>query len=416
MANDGYKTICDKMGAVYTEMKTLVDAANVSDEGMTPAVEEKYSQLKLQYASLEAQRTRNQELMGMDKTVSVAAPEVRASNMQIERGIKMNEARATEQYAAAFDKYLKNGEHTSPVEMRVLNEGTGGTVLPPIEFDQNIMKKLLTMTSVRNLAKKLTLSSSSREVVYENTSATAYWTSEATAPATTTGGQPTFDKITLTPKRLAALVRISNELVNDADSRGGDFSITSILSEQFARIFAQTEETALLSGSSVSGAPASLLVDSALTTSTAGTTSVTAAQIITWIYSLPRQYRSHPSCAIIVNDATLGVIRSLGAVGGTVSYFWQNSGALGEPDRLMGIPVYASAAMPTIPTSASATTIGIIGAWDYCLMALTGGYETKIMRERYADTNEVGFLAQSRMDCKLSLPALAFKGLATAAS
>jgi HK97 family phage major capsid protein len=413
MANDGYKTICDKMGAVYTEMKTLVDAANVDGE-MVPAVEEKYSQLKLQYASLEAQRTRNQELMGMDKTVSVAAPEVRASNMQIERGIKMNEARGTEQYAAAFDKYLKNGEHTSPVEMRVLNEGTGGTVLPPIEFDQNIMKKLLTMTSVRNLAKKLTLSSSSREVVYENASTIAYWTSEATAPLTT--GQPTFDKITLTPKRLAALVRVSNELVNDADSRGGDFSITSILAEQFARIFAQTEETALLSAASVSGAPASLLVDAGLTTSPAGTTGVTAAQIITWIYSLPRQYRSHPSCAIIVNDATLGVIRSLGTAGGTVSYFWQNSGALGEPDRLMGIPVYASAAMPTIPTSAAATTIGIIGAWDYCLMALTGGYETKIMRERYADTNEVGFLAQSRMDCKLSLSDLAFKGLRTAAS
>ena len=410
MANDGYKTICDKMGAVYTEMKTLVDAANVDGE-MVPAVEEKYSQLKLQYASLEAQRTRNQELMGMDKTVSVAAPEVRASNMQIERGIKMNEARGTEQYAAAFDKYLKNGEHTSPIEMRVLNEGTGGTVLPPIEFDQTIMKKLLTMTSVRNLAKKLTLSSSSREVVYENASTIAYWTAEATAPLTT--GQPTFDKITLTPKRLAALVRVSNELVNDADSRGGDFSITSILAEQFARIFAQTEETALLSASSVSGAPASLLVDAALTTSPAGTTSVTAAQIITWIYSLPRQYRSHPSCAIIVNDATLGAIRSLGTAGGTVSYFWQNSGALGEPDRLMGIPVYASAAMPTIPASSSATTIGIIGAWDYCLMALTGGYETKIMRERYADTNEVGFLAQSRMDCKLSLPALAFKGLVT---
>ena len=415
MANDtSYKSICDKMGAVYTEMKTLVDAANANDDGMDAEVEVKYSNLKKQYASLEAQRTRNQELMGMDKTVSVAAPEVRASNMQIERGIKMNEARGTEQYAAAFDKYLKNGEHTSPVEMRVLNEGTGGTVLPPIEFDQNIMKKLLTMTSVRNLAKKLTLSSSSREVVYENASTIAYWTAEATAPLTT--GQPTFDKITLTPKRLAALVRVSNELVNDADSRGGDFSITSILAEQFARIFAQTEETALLSATSVSGAPASLLVDAALTTSPAGTTSVTAAQIITWIYSLPRQYRSHPSCAIIVNDATLGVIRSLGSVGGTVSYFWQNSGALGEPDRLMGIPVYASAAMPTIPTSASATTIGIIGAWDYCLMALTGGYETKIMRERYADTNEVGFLAQSRMDCKLSLPALAFKGLATAAS
>jgi HK97 family phage major capsid protein len=196
-------------------------------------------------------------------------------------------------------------------------------------------------------------------------------------------------------------VRVSNELVNDADSRGGDFSITSILAEQFARIFAQTEETALLSGSSVSGAPASLLVDAALTTSPAGTTSVTAAQIITWIYSLPRQYRSHPSCAIIVNDATLGVIRSLGTAGGTVSYFWQNSGALGEPDRLMGIPVYASAAMPVQATTAKIGVIGDFG--NYSVLAERGSYSMRVLKELFAVNSQTGYIATTRCDFAVTL-------------
>jgi HK97 family phage major capsid protein len=297
--------------------------------------------------------------------------------------------------------------------MRALSEASGGTVIPPTEFDSQLVTKLQTMTSVRNLCRKISLGSFAREVAFEDTTGTAYWTGENSAPSSETGS--TFSKITLTPKRLSCLLRVSNELVADADARGGNFGISSILSEQFARIFAQTEETALLSASNVSGAPTSLLTTSGLATSAASQTSVTAAQIITWVYSLPRQYRAHPSVAIVTNDATLAAIRALAASG---LYFWENgyskggAGLAPEPDRLLGIPVVTSAAMPTIPTSGTTSTkVALIGAWDYCVMGTTGNYELKVLRERYADTNETGYIANMRMDCKLLLPGLAFSAL-----
>ena len=149
MANDNYKNLVERMGAVYAEMKALVDAANVDGE-MAPAMEEKYSQLKLQYANLEAQRTRNQELMGMDKTVTPAAPEVRMSERTFENTAKKQiaaiEHRSSEQYRDAFNSYLARGEHTNPMELRVLNEGTGGAYLMPIEYDAAMTAKIQTMT------------------------------------------------------------------------------------------------------------------------------------------------------------------------------------------------------------------------------------------------------------------------------
>ena len=413
MANDGYKTICDKMGAVYTEMKTLVDAANVDGE-MVPAMEEKYSQLKLQYANLEAQRTRNQELMGMDKTVTPAAPEVRVTERAFENNIMKqlasHEHRATEKYLSAFTSYIMRGEHTSPVEMRVLSEGVGGTVLAPITYDQSMAAKLQTLATVRNLSRKVDIGSFSREFVYENGTATASWPGESTAATETT---PTYTNITLTPKRLAAIVRVSNELIEDSGVRGGP-TVMSMVQEQFARVLAQTEESALLPQTNVSGAPTSLFLTSSLPTSAASATAITADQIIDFVYKLPRQYRSHPSCAIVTSDSTLAALRKLAAVGGTANYFWQNgyqnvgAGAAGEPDRIMGIPVYVSAAVPAIATG---NYIAMIGAWDYSIFASAQNFEFKVLRELYSPANETGFICNSRLDCKLLLPTLAFAAL-----
>ena len=416
MAHDTYKNLVERMGAVYAEMKTLVDAANVDGE-MAPAMEEKYSQLKLQYANLEAQRTRNQELMGMDKTVTPSAPEVRMSERAFENTAKKQiaaiEHRSSEQYRDAFNSYLSRGEHTNPMELRVLNEGTGGSYLMPIEYDALMTAKISTMTCLRNLARKLDIGSFSREFVYEGTTATCYWPGEATAP---TEAVPTFDKITLTPKRLSAIVRISNELVEDTTARG-NMSVASIMQEQFARVFAQTEEAALLPHTNVSGAPTSLFNTASLPTSAAGATTITAQQIIDWVYALPRQYRVHPSCAMIVADSTLAALRALTTpvtTSGAPAYFWQNgyqnggSGNAPEPDRILGIPVYTSAAVNALATT---KFVGLLGAFDYCLFASAQNYEVKVLRELYAATNEIGIVANSRIDSKLLLPTLAFVAL-----
>lgn len=391
MANT-YKALVEKMGAVYSDMKALVDAANEGD-GMNAEVEAKYSSLKTQYAALTAQRQRNEEMMGIEKASFVDeipdAPQLRSSE---NRGRHIA-PQSGDVVNRAFETYLKQGEYTSPQEMRAISEASGGTALPPIEYHQQLAAKLKTASCLRQIAKVMPVGSFSRQIAIEGTTGTAYWKAEAAAFAESGS---TFTSVTLTPSKLTGLLKVSNELVEDAPARGAGFSIESILVEQFARMFAQAEETAFLATAAVTDGPQNPLLSTVSTGKTAASASaITAAEVIDWIYSLPRQYRTNAS--IVVHDATLGKFRQLGSVAGTANYFWQNSGVLGEPDRLLGIPVYASAAMPVIATTAKIGLIGDFG--NYCVIAERASFSLKVLKELYAATGQTGYICSTRVDC-----------------
>jgi HK97 family phage major capsid protein len=405
MANDsGYKALVEKMGAVYAEMKKMCDDANDSGEGMSDALEAKYSALKMQYASLTAQRQRSDELMNVGAGFKAEAPEApkQVRNLPGIENASNKSARNTEtdEYRNAWGSYLRNGEYTNPMEIRAISEASGGTVLPPLEFHNAITTKLKTMTAIRQLPKVVTIGSYAREWAVESATGSASWAAEA---GTIADVSPTYAKVTLTPAKLTALVKVSNELAEDAPARGPGFSIESILTEQFARMFAQAEETAFCATASVSNGPQNPLLSSGAAIATGATTAtnatITAANVIDWVYSLPRQYRTNAS--ILVHDATLGKLRQLGSVGGTVNYFWQNSGALGEPDRLMGIPVYASAAMPVQATTAKIGVIGDFG--NYSVLAERGSYSMRVLKELFAVNSQTGYIATTRCDFAVTL-------------
>jgi len=415
MANDsGYKALVEKMGAVYAEMKKMCDDANDSGEGMSDALEAKYSALKMQYASLTAQRQRSDELMNVGAGFKAEAPDAakQVRNLPGVENASNKSGRNTEtaEYGNAWGSYIRSGEYTNPMEIRAISEASGGTVLPPLEFHNAITTKLKTMTAIRQIAKVISIGSYAREFAVESTTGSAAWAAEA---ASFTESGSTFAKVTLTPAKLTGLLKVSNELVDDAPARGPGFSIESILTEQFARMFAQAEETAFCATASVTSGPQNPLLSSGAGISTGKTTAsnsaITAAEVIDWVYSLARQYRTNAS--ILVHDATLGKLRQLGALGGTVNYFWQNSGALGEPDRLMGIPVYASAAMPTIATTAKIGVIGDFG--NYSVLAERGTYSMRVLKELYAANGQTGYIASNRVDFTVTLPS-AFSVLACA--
>ena len=417
MANDsGYKALVEKMGAVYAEMKKMCDDANDSGEGMSDALEAKYSALKMQYASLTAQRQRSDELMNVGASFKADAPEAAKQVRHLpgaeNASSKFGRNTDTDEYRNAWGSYIRSGEYTNPLEIRAISEASGGTVLPPLEFHNAITTRLKTMTAIRQISKVVTIGSYAREFAVDDTAGSATWAAEA-ASFTETG--QTFKKVTLTPAKLTALLKVSNELVEDAPARGAGFSIESILTESFARMFAQAEETAFCATASVTSGPQNPLLSSGagITTgkTTASNSAITVPEVIEWVYSLPRQYRANAS--ILVHDATLGKLRQLGSVSGTssVNYFWQNSGALGEPDRLMGIPVYASAAMPVMATTAKIGVIGDFG--NYSVLAERGSYSMRVLKELYASTGQTGYLAVTRCDFSVTLSE-AFKVLACA--
>jgi HK97 family phage major capsid protein len=415
MASD-YKNVLMKMGEVYSLMQGIVEAANGADAGMTAEQEAQYNSLKATYATLGAQKARNEELMGMENTAknTPGAPVVRESAKVIDaREAQLNkqwEVRSTESYAHAFEQYLRNGEHTAPQFIRALGEasGQGGTVIPPIEYDAQLTAKIQTLSAIRQVSKIMNCGSFQRNIAVEATQMVAGWTAEATAPGESS---PTYTAVTLTPKRLAGLLKVSNELIEDSNARS--FNMQSIIAEQAARILAETEETGFLVGTGASNQPTGITTDSALTTSASTITGPTVSQVITWVYSLARQYRK--DAVILINDNTASLIRQLPNItNGLTNLLWVNSTDQSEPDRLMGIPVYITAGLDSVGAN---KIIGLIGSFkNNCVIGQRSNFEMKTLRERYADANQTGYLFQNRVDIALTLPALAFKALKCAAS
>ena len=415
MASD-YKNVLTKMGEVYSLMQAMVEAANGADTGMSTEQEAQYNSLKATYATLGAQKARNEELMGMENTAknTPGAPVVRESAKVIDaREAQLNkqwEVRSTESYAHAFEQYLRNGEHTAPQFIRALGEasGQGGTVIPPVEYDAQLTAKIQTLSAIRQVSKVMNCGSFQRNIAVEATQMVAGWTAEATAPSESS---PTYTAVTLTPKRLAGLLKVSNELIEDSNARS--FNMQSIIAEQAARILAETEETGFLVGTGASNQPVGITTDAALTTSASAIGGPTTLQVITWIYSLARQYRK--DAVILINDNTASLIRQLPNISsGLTNLLWVNSTDQSEPDRLMGIPVHITAGLDSVGAN---KIIGLIGSFkNNCVIGQRSNFEMKTLRERYADANQTGYLFQNRVDIALTLPALAFKALKCAAS
>ena len=125
--------------------------------------------------------------------------------------------------------------------------------------------------------------------------------------------------------------------------------------------------------------------------------SVSADDILDLIYSLKRPYRKN--AAFILNDATLATVRKL--KDGTGVYIWQPGLVAGEPDRLMGYPVYTSAYAPTMEAG---KPVMAFGDFSYYNIGDRGTRSFSELRELFAGNGMVGFVAKERVDGKLILP------------
>ena len=105
------------------------------------------------------------------------------------------------------------------------------------------------------------------------------------------------------------------------------------------------------------------------------------------------------NAAFIMNDATLATVRKL--KDGTGVYIWQPGLGAGEPDRLLGYPVYTSAYAPTMEAG---QPVIAFGDFSYYNIGDRGTRSFSELRELFAGNGMVGFVAKERVDGKLILP------------
>jgi HK97 family phage major capsid protein len=101
----------------------------------------------------------------------------------------------------------------------------------------------------------------------------------------------------------------------------------------------------------------------------------------------------------VANDLTIGALQKLKSNDG--QYLWNPSLTAGQPDTILGRPVYVSSFMPQIAAGAKVLAFG---DFSYYWIGDRTGRTFERLNELFAQTDQVGFKATQRVDGKLVLP------------
>jgi HK97 family phage major capsid protein len=237
----------------------------------------------------------------------------------------------------AFNHYLRTGE----IRALTVSSETKGAALAPVDFAKEIIDGLADVAVMRQIARILP-PISGKSVAYPRRTG-------GTGAAMVLEGAPitpydlTFDQVTITPKKAAALVEVSNELLQDA---GVD--VAGYLSQHFVDEIGELLEGQYWVGD---GADANLL--GALTAvdeldqpiieriPTTGAT-IDVEDILALWAALPAKYRRN--AVFVCNSAMEAVLRKMKDETG--QYLMVQDLATGLGNTLLGRPLYLAEGFP----------------------------------------------------------------------
>lgn len=224
----------------------------------------------------------------------------------------------------------------------------------------------------------------------DDTSNTGVLLAEATTIGTSV--DPTFSAVTLGAYKYSSkAVLVSAEILQDSAFNMATL-IASLLGERLGRIMGAQNTTG--TGSSQ---PQGIVTGSAAGVTAASATAIASDEVFGLIHSVDPAYRMSGACGFMMNDNVLLMIRKLKDT--TNQYLWQPGLSQGTPDRLLGYPVTINQHMDLTP----ATTDKVMLFGDFSHFTIRDVAEIRFRRldERYADTDQVGFVAFARMDSKM---------------
>lgn len=246
------------------------------------------------------------------------------------------------------------------IERRQLEQRTllDSNVPLPTSFVGQLYRYLVDTSTIRQANPTVFSTSSGENLVVPRATAygSARWTAEG---GTISASDPTLSSVTLGAYKLGVLVQVSRELLDDEG-----FDVTGFVASQAGMLIGIAVDTAYVAGTGTTqptgfaGAATAALTAATGTGSTTGlptSGSVTGADVLVELYhSVIPQYR--PRASWIMNDSTVKVVRKLKDTTG--QYIWQPALVAGQPDTLLGRPVYPDPHMAAIGASAIAIAFG----------------------------------------------------------
>jgi HK97 family phage major capsid protein len=410
------KNLIDAQGAAWEEFKKVNDDRLVKlEKGLATGDEEaKLAKIntKLDEVAAEAKaayaKANKTATFGEGDAKSIAA-EVKSFNdalyahsTRLSRPVPA--ALDADQYAAyksGVQTWLRKGtEGLSDAERKAINVGTDpeGGYLTTSEMDGMIDRVVAKQSAFRQLARVVTIGSSSYEKLVKTSGASAGgWGGETTAPTET--GTPGWVKLEFVPGMVWAEPRATSQSLEDAV-----FNVEGDLIDEIGITFADQEAQAFIDGSGVNRPKGFLSYTNVINSSyawgglgwtvTGGAASFAASNpsdaLIDLQHSLKRNYRGNANW--IMNDATLGAVRKF--KDGNGIYLWAPSSLMGGiVGQLLGHGVVTDDYMPDLGSNTYPVAFGDFQR-GYLIVDRRG---TTILRDPYTAKPYVKFFATRRV-------------------
>lgn len=395
------KNLQERRLSVWETAKGIADRA--ADEGRNFDGNEERQWTEAN-AELDALDTRIQALLAGEQRAKDAgdAMDRLAGKPVTDRSGKGGAPQVDESKVEAELRSFLNGE-TRRYDLPTISRAEYRTLLDasvplPTSFVGQLYSYMVDTSSIRQANPRVFNTSSGEPLVIPVSSAEgqAVWTAEGAA---LTAHDPTFTNVTLGAYKLGKLIQISRELLDDEG-----FDVTGFLAESAGRNLGIASDAAYVNGTGTNQPTGFLSAATVGITAATGTASTVGLPtsgayaagdlFIELFHSVSVPYR--PRASWVMNDTTIKFARKVKDTMG--QYLWQPGLQAGEPDRLLGKPVYADPNMPSIGVSTVPIAFGDFNGYFIREVA-------PIRFERSDDfafgTDLISFRAITRIDGKL---------------
>ncbi|MDF2889783.1 MAG: Phage capsid family protein [Clostridia bacterium] len=389
---------------LVAESRAILDKAEVEKRELTAEDETQYQRMDAEIDKLTKDIDKEEKLQARERELGeVEARTKRPADGKPDAENRDN-PRGTEEYRAAFEKFLRNGSNSlSESEKRAMqvdSDTGGGYLLTPQQFVNEFLMGLDSEVVIRGLARKFTLTTAGSlgvptlDVDLDD----AEWTPELKTGAAT---EVSVGKRELKTHQLTKRALISNALIRKTGGK-----IETLVRERLQYKFGVSEEKAFMTGDG-NEKPLGLFtasdkgIGTARDIATGSATGFTGDGLIDARYSIKEGYIKDPSTRWLFHRDAIKLIRKLkNAVDG--QYIWQPGITGGAPDRILEIPYITSDFCPN--TFTNGLYAGILGCFKYYWIADALDMQIQRLVELYAETNQTGFIGRAEVD---GMPVLA---------
>jgi HK97 family phage major capsid protein len=377
--SDFLKSQVEARNNLIEQARAVIESAEADKRGLTvddqQTIERIETEISQRDAAIEtAKKMEDREARAVDAARESAVPTSAVRNdSDILRAIANGEVRS----------------HTFGTESRTLVP-TDNTV--PKSFFDEVFSIARLAGPMLNVAQVINTASGENLTI---PTLTAYSTATIkSAGSAIADSEPTFSSLTLGAYKYSFLVPVANELLTDAG-----FDISALIAEQAGNAIGFGINTGLTVGTGTVE-PTGIFTTgaSAITGGTGVGGAPTYENLVDLLYSLDGQARLLPGVGWLMAKSAIAAIRKV--KDGDGRFIWSaGSIAAGQPDELLGYPVFENPAAPALGTAAFSIGVGHLPSYK---ARLAGGISVAQSADYAFNEDVTTFRVTARVDGNLT--------------